>query len=39
MIAAGWVGFGAGSLPRAGGRPERLMLAGYGLVAECYTAS
>ena len=33
MIAAGWVGFGAGSLPRAGGRPERLMLAGYGLVA------
>jgi len=33
MIAAGWVGFGAGSLPRAGGRPGRLMLAGYGLVA------
>ena len=33
MIAAGWVGFGAGSLPRAGGRPERVMLAGYGLVA------
>jgi energy-coupling factor transport system substrate-specific component len=33
MVAAGWVGFGAGSLPRAGGRPERVMLAGYGLVA------
>jgi len=33
MIAAGWVGFGAGSLPRASGRPERVMLAGYGLVA------
>ena len=32
MIAAGWVGFGAGCLPRAGGRPERVMLAGYGLV-------
>jgi energy-coupling factor transport system substrate-specific component len=33
MIAAGWVGFGAGSLPRAGGRPERMILAGYGLIA------
>ena len=33
MIAAGWVGFGAGSLPRADGRLERVMLAGYGLVA------
>ena len=33
MIAAGWVGFGAGCLPRASGRPERLILAGYGLVA------
>ena len=33
MIAAGWVGFGAGSLPRAGGRTERVMLAAYGLVA------
>jgi len=32
MIAAGWVGFGAGCLPRAGGRTERAMLAGYGLV-------
>lgn len=32
MIAAGWVGFGAGSLPSASGRVERLMLAGYGLV-------
>jgi len=33
MIAAGWVGFGAGSLPGATGRPERIILAGYGLVA------
>jgi energy-coupling factor transport system substrate-specific component len=33
MIAAGWVGFGAGALPRAAGRPERVILAGYGLVA------
>jgi energy-coupling factor transport system substrate-specific component len=33
MIAAGWVGFGAGSLPRADGRLERVMLAGYGLAA------
>jgi energy-coupling factor transport system substrate-specific component len=33
MIAAGWVGFGAGSLPRASGRSERMILAGYGLVA------
>jgi energy-coupling factor transport system substrate-specific component len=33
MIAAGWVGFGAGCLPRASGRTERAMLAGYGLVA------
>lgn len=33
MIAAGWVGFGAGCLPRATGRPERVILAGYGLVA------
>jgi energy-coupling factor transport system substrate-specific component len=33
MIAAGWVGFGAGCLPRATGRPERLILAGYGLVS------
>lgn len=32
MIAAGWVGFGAGCLPRASGRSERVMLAGYGLV-------
>ncbi|MHB8274049.1 MAG: ECF transporter S component [Dermatophilaceae bacterium] len=32
MIAAGWVGFGAGALPRASGRTERVMLAGYGLV-------
>jgi len=27
------VGFGAGCLPRAGGRPERVILAGYGLAA------
>jgi len=33
MIAAGWVGFGAGSLPRMSGLPERVLLAGYGLVA------
>ena len=33
MIAAGWVGFGAGSLPRASGRSERVILAGYGLAA------
>ncbi|HEX7535790.1 MAG TPA: ECF transporter S component [Dermatophilaceae bacterium] len=33
MIAAGWVGFGAGSLPRMSGRPERVMLACYGLLA------
>jgi energy-coupling factor transport system substrate-specific component len=31
MIAAGWVGFGAGCLPRASGRPERMILALYGL--------
>jgi energy-coupling factor transport system substrate-specific component len=29
MIAAGWVGFGAGCLPRATGRLEVLMLAAY----------
>jgi len=33
MIAAGWVGFGAGCLPRANGRSERMILAAYGLVA------
>ena len=33
MIAAGWVGFGAGCLPKATGRPERVMLAAYGLAA------
>ena len=33
MIAAGWVGFGAGCLPAASGRLERVMLAAYGLVA------
>jgi len=30
MIAAGWVGFGAGCLPHARGRAERMMLAAYG---------
>jgi energy-coupling factor transport system substrate-specific component len=33
MIAAGWVGFGAGCLPRAGGRPEVAWLAGYAFAA------
>jgi energy-coupling factor transport system substrate-specific component len=33
MIAAGWVGFGAGCLPRASGRPERVILAIYGMAA------
>jgi energy-coupling factor transport system substrate-specific component len=33
MIAAGWVGFGAGCLPQASGRTERVILAGYGFVA------
>ena len=33
MIAAGWVGFGAGCLPKATGRPERVILAAYGLAA------
>ena len=33
MIAAGWVGFGAGCLPKAHGRPERVILAAYGLAA------
>lgn len=33
MLAAGWVGFGAGSLPPMRGFSERLMLAGYGVVA------
>jgi energy-coupling factor transport system substrate-specific component len=33
MIAAAWVGFGAGCLPALSGRAERLMLAGYGVVA------
>ncbi|HXY26856.1 MAG TPA: ECF transporter S component, partial [Acidimicrobiales bacterium] len=32
MLAAAWVGFGAGSLPPATGRRERLLLAGYGMV-------
>jgi energy-coupling factor transport system substrate-specific component len=33
MIGAGWVGLGAGCLPRARGRVEVAMLAAYGVVA------
>jgi energy-coupling factor transport system substrate-specific component len=33
MLAAAWVGFGAGCLPPLRGWPERLMLAGYGIVS------
>jgi energy-coupling factor transport system substrate-specific component len=33
MLAAGWLGMGAGVLPRARGRAELGLLAGYGLVA------
>lgn len=33
MLAAGWIGFGAGCLPRASGSRERWMLAAYGAVA------
>lgn len=33
MLAAGWVGFGAGCLPPMRGFPERLLLATYGAVA------
>jgi energy-coupling factor transport system substrate-specific component len=33
MLAAGWVGFGAGCLPSMRGFPERLLLAGYGAVS------
>jgi energy-coupling factor transport system substrate-specific component len=33
MIGAAWVGFGAGCLPRAGGRRELVLLATYGFVA------
>ncbi len=33
MLAAGWVGFGAGCLPPMRGLPERLLLAGYGVVS------
>jgi energy-coupling factor transport system substrate-specific component len=33
MLAAAWVGFGAGCLPPLRGFPERLMLAGYGVVS------
>jgi energy-coupling factor transport system substrate-specific component len=33
MLAAGWVGFGAGCLPPIRGFPERLLLAGYGAVS------
>lgn len=30
MVGAAWIGWGAGCLPRAGGRAEVAMLAGYG---------
>ena len=33
MVAAGWVGFGAGCLPPLRGFPERLLLATYSVVA------
>ena len=33
MLAAAWVGFGAGCLPPMRGFPERLLLAGYGVVS------
>jgi energy-coupling factor transport system substrate-specific component len=33
MLAAGWVGLFAGCLPRASGRLEVLLLAGYGVLA------
>jgi energy-coupling factor transport system substrate-specific component len=33
MLAAGWVGFGAGCLPPMRGLPERLMLASYGVLS------
>jgi energy-coupling factor transport system substrate-specific component len=33
MLAAAWVGFGAGCLPSMRGFPERLMLAAYGVVS------
>ncbi len=33
MLAAAWIGFGAGCLPAVRGISERLLLAGYGVVA------
>jgi energy-coupling factor transport system substrate-specific component len=33
MLAASWVGLGAGMMPRVGGRLEIVMLAGYGVIA------
>ena len=33
MVSCGWLAMGAGLLPRAGGRAERLLLALYGLVS------
>ncbi|HEY2041072.1 MAG TPA: ECF transporter S component [Jatrophihabitans sp.] len=33
MLAAGWIGLGAGLLPRMSGKRELGMLAGYGMVA------
>jgi energy-coupling factor transport system substrate-specific component len=32
MVASAWIGFGAGCLPRARGRAELTLLAGYGVV-------
>jgi energy-coupling factor transport system substrate-specific component len=36
MLAAAWVGFGAGCLPPMRGGPERAMLAAYGAVAALF---
>jgi energy-coupling factor transport system substrate-specific component len=36
MLAAAWIGFGAGSLPAVRGLVERLLLAGYGVVAALF---
>jgi len=33
MFAAGWIGLGAGLLPRLTGKPELALLAGYGLLS------
>jgi energy-coupling factor transport system substrate-specific component len=39
ILGAAWVGFFAGCLPRAGGRAETAMLAGYGAVAAFFYGS